>query len=53
MRRLCVDGRAERMPSPDFDLLTMRPERASHLGSWLNAVPERGHEIGRSESGVE
>lgn len=53
MRRRVLDGRAERMPPPDVDLMTMRPERAPHLGARLNAVPERRDEIGRSERGVE
>jgi hypothetical protein len=36
MRRLVLDGRAQRMPAPAVDLWTMRPDRASHLGEWLN-----------------
>jgi hypothetical protein len=36
MRRLVLDGRAQRMPTPAVDLSTMRSGRASHLGEWLN-----------------
>ncbi len=36
LRRLVRDGRAEKMPAPAVDLSTMRPDRASHLGAWLD-----------------
>lgn len=39
MRRLVLDGRAQWMPVPAVDLSTMRPDRASHLGQWLNVGP--------------
>jgi hypothetical protein len=39
MRRLVLDGRAERMQAPAADLAAMRPARASHLGEWLNVGP--------------
>jgi hypothetical protein len=40
MRRLVFDGRAQRMPAPAVDLSTLRPDRPSHLGEWLNVGPE-------------
>jgi hypothetical protein len=48
MRRLAIDGRAERMPAPAFDLSTMRPATASHLGAWFD-VPDAP--TSRRESG--
>ncbi len=39
MRRLVIDGRAERMPAPSVDLSTMRTVKASHLGVWFD-VPD-------------
>jgi hypothetical protein len=28
------------MPAPAVDLSTLRPDRPSHLGEWLNVGPE-------------
>lgn len=36
MRRLVLDGRAERMPAPAVDLSAMRPAFRTHLGAWLD-----------------
>jgi hypothetical protein len=38
MRRLVLEGRAERVPMPVVDLATLRPSATSHLGEWYNAT---------------
>jgi hypothetical protein len=38
MRRMVLDGRAERMQAPAVDLSTLRPDRPSHLGEWLDVA---------------
>lgn len=39
LRRLVMEGRAERLPAPAVDLATLRPAAKAHLGAWLNATP--------------
>lgn len=38
MRRLVMEGRAERVPAPAVDLTTMRPKVSQYLGEWFNAT---------------
>ncbi len=39
LRRLVLEGSAERVPAPATDLSAMRSDQPHHLGEWLNSRP--------------